>query len=305
MEPPFFSVIIPTYNRGHFLPRAIDSVRSQTYGDWELWVVDDGSTDETREVLEPYCQQDGRIRYIQQSNQRVSAARNLGLAQTAGKYLCFLDSDDAYREDHLQTFADAIASGLANHLLYTKFMLVKGSDEQVFEPPDRGKSYAAADAGRILSVFLPYSPPVQTICIPASLRGKVFFQSTYNYAECYDFCARCAAWVTPQWIDKATVCLHIHGGNISEASNNLEELRFYSKQLEEFSDMAKDPFYAGIQGNEVFIDKRTQLHANIIKCYFRERAYRASALQFFRLVRWRPSFLFSKQCFVLALQLVG
>jgi len=69
--------------------------------------------------------------------------------------------------------------------------------------------------------------------------------------------------------------------------------------------MAKDPFYAGIQGNEVFIDKRTQLHANIIKCYFRERAYRASALQFFRLVRWRPSFLFSKQCFVLALQLVG
>jgi len=142
MEPPFFSVIIPTYNRGHFLPRAIDSVRSQTYGDWELWVVDDGSTDETREVLEPYCQQDGRIRYIQQSNQRVSAARNLGLAQTAGKYLCFLDSDDAYREDHLQTFADAIASGLANHLLYTKFMLVKGSDEQVFEPPDRGQSYA-------------------------------------------------------------------------------------------------------------------------------------------------------------------
>lgn len=91
---PEVSVIIATYNRADLLPRAIQSVLDQTYQDFELIVVDDGSTDNTREVVESF--EDGRIRYIWQENQERAVARNTGIAASNGQYITFLDSDDCY-----------------------------------------------------------------------------------------------------------------------------------------------------------------------------------------------------------------
>ncbi len=96
-----FSIIISTYNRASFLPRAIESVLAQTYTDWELIIVDDGSTDNTKEVVLQY--KDARIRYIYQQNAERSAARNNGINNATGDYVCFLDSDDSYRSDYLET----------------------------------------------------------------------------------------------------------------------------------------------------------------------------------------------------------
>ena len=90
---PLVSVIIPTYNRGWILTEAIDSVLAQDYKDFELIVVDDGSTDNTREILDSY----GRdIIVLRQANQGVSAARNRGLAEARGRLVAFLDSDDIW-----------------------------------------------------------------------------------------------------------------------------------------------------------------------------------------------------------------
>ena len=87
------SVIIPTYNRGWILTEAIDSVLAQDYKDFELIVVDDGSTDNTREILGSY----GRdIIVLRQANQGVSAARNRGIAEARGRLVAFLDSDDIW-----------------------------------------------------------------------------------------------------------------------------------------------------------------------------------------------------------------
>ena len=88
---PKISVIIPTYNRAWALGRAVDSVLAQDFADFELIVVDDGSDDETRALLEAYGP---RLTWIAQSNQGVSAARNRGAARAAGDLLAFLDSDD-------------------------------------------------------------------------------------------------------------------------------------------------------------------------------------------------------------------
>ncbi len=90
---PRVSVIIPTYNRGWILEEAVDSVLGQTYTDFELIVVDDGSTDDTRARLQPYGQ---RIAYVQQDNQGVSAARNTGLQLARGELVALLDSDDLW-----------------------------------------------------------------------------------------------------------------------------------------------------------------------------------------------------------------
>ncbi len=91
---PAVSVIIPTYNRARLLPRALDSVFAQTCPDFELLVVDDGSTDDTRSVIARYA--DPRVRYLPQKNGGVSAARNRGLREARGEFVAFLDSDDEW-----------------------------------------------------------------------------------------------------------------------------------------------------------------------------------------------------------------
>ncbi|MBW2604349.1 MAG: glycosyltransferase [Deltaproteobacteria bacterium] len=87
------SVIIPTYNRGRIIKEAIDSVLAQDYTEFELIVVDDGSTDHTSEVLDSYG---NVIKVLSQKNKGVSAARNRGIAEASGKYIAFLDSDDLW-----------------------------------------------------------------------------------------------------------------------------------------------------------------------------------------------------------------
>ena len=90
---PTVSVIIPTYNRGWILREAIDSVLSQEFSDYELIVVDDGSTDDTRAILDSYGQD---IIVLRQPNQGVSAARNRGIAESCAQLISFLDSDDLW-----------------------------------------------------------------------------------------------------------------------------------------------------------------------------------------------------------------
>ena len=93
------SVIIPTYNRSSVLSRAIDSVLRQSFKDFELIVVDDGSTDNTKELIEKYSDQ---ITYIYQDNKGVSAARNKGLEHAKGEWIAFLDSDDEWKKKKLE-----------------------------------------------------------------------------------------------------------------------------------------------------------------------------------------------------------
>lgn len=98
---PRVSVIIPAYNHAEFIGAAIDSVLAQTYRDFEIIVVNDGSSDDTEEVLRPYIER-GQVRYINQENQGVAAARNRGAAQAAGEYFAFLDDDDRWPPDKLE-----------------------------------------------------------------------------------------------------------------------------------------------------------------------------------------------------------
>lgn len=93
MENPLVSVIIPTYNREKYIKRAIDSVLSQTYQNFEIIIIDDGSTDNTKEFLQSYFG-DKRICYIYQDNQGVATANNNGIKKASGKYIALLHSDD-------------------------------------------------------------------------------------------------------------------------------------------------------------------------------------------------------------------
>ncbi|MFP5221219.1 MAG: glycosyltransferase family 2 protein [Acidobacteriota bacterium] len=95
---PKVSVVIPTYNSANLLPRAVASVLSQSFEDYEVIVVDDGSSDETSCVVDRYGD---RVRYVRQENQGAASARNHGISLARGEYIAFLDADDAWQPDKL------------------------------------------------------------------------------------------------------------------------------------------------------------------------------------------------------------
>lgn len=94
MGDPLVSVIVPVYNAEAYLPECVDSIRAQTYPNWEMILIDDGSTDRSGQICEELAFKDTRIRVIHQKNSGVSAARNAGLDAAAGGYVCFVDGDD-------------------------------------------------------------------------------------------------------------------------------------------------------------------------------------------------------------------
>ena len=98
---PDVSVIIPTYNRASFISRAVESVLNQSFKKWELIIVDDGSTDNTQDILKIYENQT-RIKLLKTKNRGVSAARNLGVRQALGYWIAFLDSDDQWLPEKLE-----------------------------------------------------------------------------------------------------------------------------------------------------------------------------------------------------------
>src|SRR5262245_2656991 len=104
---PIVSVIIPTFNRAHLILNAIHSVFAQTYRDYEIIVVDDGSTDDTVDRLKPYM---NRIRYVYQENQGASAAQNKGVELAAGKWISILASDDEWLPTKLEKELNALTT---------------------------------------------------------------------------------------------------------------------------------------------------------------------------------------------------
>lgn len=105
---PFFSIIIPTYNRAKYLVTALESVNKQTYHDYEVIVVDDGSIDQTYEVVAEMIKINPRIKYFYKKNEERSIARNYGINLATGRYISFLDSDDIMYANHLAVAFDLL-----------------------------------------------------------------------------------------------------------------------------------------------------------------------------------------------------
>ncbi len=120
---PFFSIIVPTYNRAAFLSKAIYSVVSQLYKDWELIIVDDGSTDNTKEIVSNY--KDSRILYVYQDNAERSAARNNGILHAQGDFVLFLDSDDYFMPTFLSDLYDQINQNEEKKILYFHDVIIE------------------------------------------------------------------------------------------------------------------------------------------------------------------------------------
>src|SRR4030066_1147661 len=115
---PLVSIILPTYNCASFLPHSIGTILSQTYNSYEIIVIDDGSTDNTKEVLYPFIQ---RIKYIRlEQNKGLPTARNIGILSAQGKYIAFIDADDLWLPEKLQTDIEYFETHPEVSMVYSK-----------------------------------------------------------------------------------------------------------------------------------------------------------------------------------------
>lgn len=129
---PTVSVIIPTYNRAHLVGRAIQSVLNQTYRDFELIIVDDGSTDNTEEVIKQFQKQDKRIKYLlHEKNRGGSAARNTGIKNTSGVFLSFLDSDDQWLPNKLESEVKILYNNQNCIICVTGYKFINENNEKI------------------------------------------------------------------------------------------------------------------------------------------------------------------------------
>ena len=126
-DEPLVSVIIPTYNRAHYVVEAVESVLAQTHKNIEIIVVDDGSTDGAEEILDPYKD---RIRYFYQENQGVSAARNLGIRNANGQYLAFLDSDDLWLPDKTELQLNFLKENDNYGFVFSNFLIFTDTENE-------------------------------------------------------------------------------------------------------------------------------------------------------------------------------
>ena len=206
MQRPFFSIVLPTYNRAHIIDSTIQSVLTQTFIDWELIVVDDGSTDNTSDIIAKHnaC---GKIKYLWQTNQERSAARNAGIENSTGVFICFLDSDDTWRSCHLDILFQAIKENQQNPALYFTGMCWNFSDRKqdvIFESP-KGKSQ--------IEYTIEHQIGTPTVSIHHAILKELKFNTSLNINEDVELFTRIAAKNQLIRIPVVTVDVFIHPDN--------------------------------------------------------------------------------------------
>ncbi|MBB6485564.1 glycosyltransferase family A protein [Rhizobium lusitanum] len=167
---PKVSVIIPTYNRARFIGAALESVLAQTFTDFELVLVDDGSTDETPEVVARYLD-DPRVLYIKQNNRGRSQARNRALAVARGAYIAFLDSDDSYLPEKLAKQVAYLDSKSDVDMIYTSATCVDEAGK-----PLAVQAYNAREEGDIynlIAFFQPLTITLPTVMVRRAVMDRV------------------------------------------------------------------------------------------------------------------------------------
>lgn len=131
---PLISIIIPCYNAAPWLHRCLDSVQAQTYTNWEALLINDGSTDNTAEILEAYAAKDTRFRVIHQQNAGVSAARNCGLREMKGEWMTWIDADDEILPEYLYSLESRTHNG--NDLVVQRVLsLYERGHHKISAPP--------------------------------------------------------------------------------------------------------------------------------------------------------------------------
>ena len=227
------SVIIPTYNAPKYLVCAVDSVLNQTYKDYEIIIVDDGSDQLTREEICPYMEQFSNIRYLYQDNKGPAAARNKGIEASSGEYIAFLDHDDIWLPNKLEVQMKLFNEGPSVGLVYCRFKYLYEDSGIIKE------DYREYCSGQVLDRFLSknYIPTTSLViarreCF-STLGG---LDESLRIVDDYDFYIRVAQRYEFAYSDECLVIWRRHADSMSLAAIEMAENTIKMRQRLLFSD---------------------------------------------------------------------
>ncbi|MGZ3428806.1 MAG: glycosyltransferase [Polyangia bacterium] len=228
---PLVSVIVPSFNYGHFLGQTLASVQAQTLGDWECLVVDDGSTDDTWDVVLAEAQKDARIQYLRRGNGGLAAARNTGLGAAKGAYVQFLDADDAIEPRKLEAHVAYLQRQPEVGIVYGDvryFDSDTGVRRRGLFADEEWMPAVAGSGERVLrtlvraNIMVVNSPLVRRTVIDEVGR----FDETLTSLEDWDYWIRCAtagAWFEYREEEETLALVRVHRRSMSQ--NRIEMRR--------------------------------------------------------------------------------
>jgi len=238
---PEVSVILPTYNRGWIVKEAIDSVLAQDFKDFELIVVDDGSTDNTPQILDSYIQD---LMVIRQRNKGVSAARNRGIAAAGGGLIAFLDSDDIWLPRKLSTQVDFFKSNPAALINQTEETWIRNGVR--VNPKTRHHKFSGMIFEQSLALCL-VSP--SAVMMKRSLFDEVgLFDEDLPACEDYDLWLR-ISWRYPVHLIETPLIIK-RGGHADQLSRapGLDKFRIQAlKKVIESGQLGEESFQAAVR----------------------------------------------------------
>ncbi len=191
------SVIVPVYKAEAYLPACVDSILAQTYTDFELILVDDGSTDACGAMCDTYSEKDSRVRVIHKENGGVSSARNLGLAYARGRYVVFVDSDDHIGENYLKDLCSAYQKTddpnvlvMSDYQPFSQNGKVARDFSEQFSVSFCGERNDAEMFRKLVFGFLIFPPYCKLYCRDVIEKNSLRFNQMLRSAEDFDFNCR-------------------------------------------------------------------------------------------------------------------
>ncbi|MCT4508398.1 MAG: glycosyltransferase [Tepidibacter sp.] len=221
------SVIIPTYNYGEFICDAIDSILKQTFKDYEIIIIDDGSIDNTKNIIKKY---NDKISYYYQSNQGPASARNLGIKKSTGDYICFLDADDIFIQNKLETQVKLLDNNSNKNigLLYSDFLVVNQSLSLVIKHYKCQKFISHNEAFKYL-MKLNYINTSTVMIVKDYLLEVGLFNEKYKYLEDYDLWVKLGKNHEYLHLDQPLVKTRSHYKNYSTRVNNSVKIKCFKE----------------------------------------------------------------------------
>jgi glycosyltransferase involved in cell wall biosynthesis/acyl-[acyl carrier protein]--UDP-N-acetylglucosamine O-acyltransferase len=223
---PKVSVIIPTYNCAKYLPEAIESVLNQTYHDFEIIVVDDGSTDNTKEILSRY---NGKIRYIYQENKGHSFARNLGIHNTTGEYIAFLDADDIWLPERIKEGIALLESNPDTGLVHSNVFFIYDGTSKKYCPRRNTKLLSGNIFKYLLMRKAHISSPTVLIKKECLVKTGLFDENLARLgSEDRDLWLRVTKEFNVKYLDKPLACYRVRQNSQSGNSEKMFQGKMHS-----------------------------------------------------------------------------
>jgi len=263
---PLISVVIATFNRASFLGETIDSVLAQSLKDFELIVIDDGSTDHTRQILGAYRDD---VRVYHQENHGASAARNFGVRQARGEWIAFQDSDDVCARNHLESLYASAQGNPAAAMVFANGAYLRGNEHHRASIIPAGKSRRLAAAGVTWVDLFDKS----IFRLQASLIRKDAYLSLGGLDESFrichdlDLCFKLFGHYPIIYLDEIVFFYRKHGGNITrdQELRLTENIRVIEKMLAAFPEAEK------LLGKKRVLRRLAYRYYRLAKVRWRER----------------------------------